>query len=180
MVDTKGLVLNFGSAQHLGNWPTTTPPVIVAIEAIPNVVPPSDQQAYWVVNEIGQVYPFGDAQHFGDLSLTPSQTDIVDIVVTADGLGYWLVDQQGKVYNFGNAPFLGDLTSSPPSPGPPAVGGRVELMDGSSRQELSSAQESRSPGELIFVVAMVGGAGATALAGCVWYSTRRRRLGRLD
>jgi hypothetical protein len=169
LVDSVGRVLNFGSSEHLGDWPTTTPPQIIAIEGIPD---PPGRQAYWLANEIGQVYTFGLAQHYGDLSANPPAAPIADIAVTEDGLGYWLVDQQGKVYAFGNAPFLGDLSSPP---GPPAVGGTVELLasDGVNAQfSTSEALSLRQDVALIF--AATGAVIIAAAIGGIWHVRRHR------
>ncbi len=57
---------------------------------------------YWMLDESGQVYPFGDAQDFGDATIAWGNR-AVDLEDTDDGLGYWVVDNQGNVFPMGSA-----------------------------------------------------------------------------
>ncbi|MCP3854335.1 MAG: hypothetical protein GY698_06310 [Actinomycetia bacterium] len=65
---------------------------------------------YWMLDESGQVYPFGDAQDFGNAAIAWGDR-AVDLEDTDDGLGYWVVDNQGNVFPKGSA----ESFSTPPT-----------------------------------------------------------------
>jgi autotransporter-associated beta strand protein len=70
---------------------------------------PTARSGYWMLGAGGKVYPFGNAQHYGDLSGTalPAGVTPVDIEPTHDYKGYWILTSDGAVWAFGNAPYLG-------------------------------------------------------------------------
>ena len=74
--------------------PPPTPP--------PPPPPPTPRSGYWMLDQSGRVYPFGDAGWFGDGGLRA-----VDIEPTPSGEGYWIVDQHTSIYARGDAPYLG-------------------------------------------------------------------------
>ena len=72
-----------------------------------------DGGGYWVVTNLGQVYPFGDAPSLGGISSsTKLNAPIVGMAATPDGDGYWLVGADGGVFSFGDAKFQGSLGST--------------------------------------------------------------------
>jgi len=64
---------------------------------------------YWMVTAEGEVIPFGDCQHFGDMKGTVLNGPVIRIVCTASADGYWLFAEDGGVFAFGDAPFLGSV-----------------------------------------------------------------------
>jgi len=76
--------------------------------AFVGIAPTTDGNGYWLVSADGQVFNFGDAPSFGQLS-APPVNPIVSIVPTADGHGYWLVASDGGMFAFGDATFTGSL-----------------------------------------------------------------------
>ncbi len=72
---------------------------------------------YWMIDEIGRLYPFGDAQRSGDPgeplgSLGPDANSatarVVKVVSSSDGSGYWVLDDSGTVHAYG-VPQLGSV-----------------------------------------------------------------------
>jgi hypothetical protein len=63
---------------------------------------------YWMVNSIGRVFAFGDAEHHGATDTVDSPLRIVAIEPSPTGNGYWLVSARGRVFAFGDAEFWGD------------------------------------------------------------------------
>ena len=68
--------------------------VAVALGATPT------GQGYWIIDDGGVIYDFGDAYASG--SGTPG-AKAVDIGVTSSGKGYWLLDEKGQIYAYGDA-----------------------------------------------------------------------------
>jgi hypothetical protein len=77
------------------------------------MVPTSSGAGYWMVGSDGSVYPFGDAQSFGDASKIAVQAWIVGMLPTPDDNGYWLAAADGGVFTFGDANFMGSSATSP-------------------------------------------------------------------
>jgi len=73
---------------------------IVGIAATP------DGGGYWLVDQDGQVTPFGDAAPGG--SLSAPQYPVVGIAANPNG-GYYVVDAGGCIYPFAGAPFFGSM-----------------------------------------------------------------------
>ncbi|MFV1989928.1 MAG: S8 family serine peptidase, partial [Acidimicrobiales bacterium] len=69
---------------------------------------------YWLIDERGIVYSFGDAGALGNATSTASA---VAIDSTDDGLGYWTLSASGQVEAFGSALDLGDVDISALAPG---------------------------------------------------------------
>ena len=63
---------------------------------------------YWMVEDSGRVWNFGQATHFGDAPAAPGQP-AVDLEPTPSRRGYWIVDDGGHVFGFGDAPYLGGV-----------------------------------------------------------------------
>ncbi|MCP3911364.1 MAG: alpha/beta fold hydrolase [Actinomycetia bacterium] len=80
--------------------------VAIDVELDPN------SSGFWVLDQLGRVYPTAGAPDFGDIAsltdLRPGE-NIVSMSVTPGGDGYWLFSTQGRVWAFGAAGLFGDL-----------------------------------------------------------------------
>ena len=92
------------------------------------VVPDATGNGYWVVTNIGAVYPFGDAVNYGQ----PGRRAADHLGRGhAERRGYWILDGGGQVFPFGNAARWaacrparpGASTRPRPSSTPPTAGG---------------------------------------------------------
>jgi hypothetical protein len=61
----------------------------------------SNSLGYWLVNNSGQVFPFGNAKYYGDAPAGAGT--IVAMAATPNDGGYWLLDAGGRVFGLGNA-----------------------------------------------------------------------------
>lgn len=68
---------------------------------------------YWLVDEKGHVFSFGDAKFVGPHQPLDLNRPIVAMAATPDGEGYWLFGADGGVFNFGSAPFHESLAGLP-------------------------------------------------------------------
>ncbi|HET9077046.1 MAG TPA: twin-arginine translocation signal domain-containing protein [Acidimicrobiales bacterium] len=87
--------------------PTQNPPVraVVSMAATPT------GQGYWLADNYGGVYPYGDAPALGNLNGTHLNQPIVGMASTSTGKGYWLVASDGGIFTFGDAGFDGSAGS---------------------------------------------------------------------
>ena len=74
-------------------------------------------RGYWVCDDAGNVYGFGDAADydstaFGQVPLAArsghSDNQSIAMCAHPDGKGYWVLDRQGHVYPYGSAAFYGE------------------------------------------------------------------------
>jgi hypothetical protein len=77
---------------------------------------------YWVAEDTGRVFAYGDANGYGDASHLNLGAFIVAMAATRDGHGYWLIAADGGVFAFGDAPYLGSLPGKGIVPNQPVVG----------------------------------------------------------
>jgi hypothetical protein len=75
---------------------------VVEIEGTPS------GNGYWVIDNGGHVYAYGDAPWLGGVSQLPAGERVTSISSTPSGQGYWIFTSAGRVLPFG-APFFGDL-----------------------------------------------------------------------
>jgi uncharacterized delta-60 repeat protein len=68
---------------------------------------------YWMLNDHGGVYTFGNAEYHGGVTTGGSRA-VVDIEPRPDAAGYWIVDEGGAVYGLDATPYGG---SPPLQPG---------------------------------------------------------------
>jgi hypothetical protein len=104
LVDTAGNLVYEGSASH-----ETPPPGQVPANSAVGLAATYDGGGYWIVDQAGTVYPYGDATTYSGASVGDND-DIVGIVPTPDSNGYWLFGAFGDVYPYGDAskyPFSG-------------------------------------------------------------------------
>ncbi|HUY30441.1 MAG TPA: hypothetical protein VMV02_05550 [Acidimicrobiales bacterium] len=92
--------------------PTTTLPVTPTPTPAPAppaqpVTPAVATGAYYLVENDGNVHPYGGAVFFGSKAAKHLPAPVVGAAPTADGGGYWLATARGGVYNFGDAHFYG-------------------------------------------------------------------------
>jgi hypothetical protein len=71
------------------------------------IVATRDGGGYWLVDQAGDVWAFGDATTYGSLAGLALNAPIVGMAATPDGHGYWLVAADGGVFSFGDATFQG-------------------------------------------------------------------------
>jgi hypothetical protein len=64
-------------------------------------------EGYYEVSTSGQVYTFGDASSYGDMSQTPLSAPVVSMTTVPGGFGYWLLGADGGIFSFGDAQFYG-------------------------------------------------------------------------
>jgi hypothetical protein len=86
-----GGVFNFGKARPHGPNFHGRYPIVGISESTPGDL------GYWLVDEIGHTFPFGNAPHLPGASLRAMTKPVVAIVSTPSGHGYWIVGR-------GNAP----------------------------------------------------------------------------
>jgi hypothetical protein len=71
------------------------------------------RSGYWMVDEAGSVFGFGDSAYYGGAEAL-TQNTVVDIEPTPSGSGYWILDDAGNVFPFGDAVWQGQPTSLAP------------------------------------------------------------------
>jgi len=96
---TAGTARTYGdlASEHIGG------PIV-------DVEPTRDGKGYWLVENDGTVFAFGDAHSYGSLRGTAGLRPvgaIVGMAATPDGRGYWEVSGDGSIFAFGGAEFLG-------------------------------------------------------------------------
>ncbi|MGE3328867.1 MAG: hypothetical protein AB7N61_26030 [Acidimicrobiia bacterium] len=67
----------------------------------------NDGTGAWIAFSNGLVQVRGTATFAGDMSTTPLNSSIREIVPTTSGKGYWLIGADGGIFTFGDAPFVG-------------------------------------------------------------------------
>ncbi len=66
-----------------------------------------DDQGYWLANQSGGVWNYGNAVYNGSLGDITLNQPVVGIASTPSGGGYWEDAADGGVFSFGDAPFYG-------------------------------------------------------------------------
>jgi hypothetical protein len=64
---------------------------------------------YYLVDNGGGLFPFGDARSFGSMAGTRLNAPIIALAPTPSGRGYWLLASDGGVFSFGDARFWGSM-----------------------------------------------------------------------
>lgn len=103
MVTTDGIAHPFGSAAWMGHAPT---PNAVDLEPTPT------GRGYWVVDQQGRVYAFGDATYLGGSPALSRDETVTSLSRAASGRGYWLFTTRGRVLPYGDAAFHGDMSNA--------------------------------------------------------------------
>jgi hypothetical protein len=99
------------TAQHGAPQPPTpgTPPAPSVPEARFSGIAAASSQGYWLVERIGGVFSYGNAQFHGSLGGHALAGPTVAIAATPSRSGYWLAATDGGVFSFGDAPFKGSM-----------------------------------------------------------------------
>ena len=92
-----------GSYRQLWTSPLKLPDVFSAMATT------HDSRGYWLAQQDGTVWAFGDATAYGSMTSTALNSPIVGMAPTPDGLGYWLVAADGGIFAFGDAHFYGSM-----------------------------------------------------------------------
>ena len=103
VLSNEGRVRAFGGAFDLGDTARLGVGAGVAIAAA------GDADSYWIVNEAGSVFSFGNAPYFGGLAEKGIRARAADIAGRPGGAGYWVLLSDGAVVPFGDATDLGGL-----------------------------------------------------------------------
>jgi hypothetical protein len=123
-VEPAGVISATSSATFTYTMPAQSVSVIVPAPAAPNGCPSTDGTkpssasgiaavsvggcpGYVAVDGQGQVWAFGSAHWYGDLSTVHLAAPIIAIQATPDGGGYWLLGADGGIFNYGDARFYG-------------------------------------------------------------------------
>ncbi|MDP9332823.1 MAG: VCBS repeat-containing protein [Actinomycetota bacterium] len=64
---------------------------------------------YYVLDNSGGVFPFGDARSLGSMAGFHLNAPIIALAPTPSGRGYWLLASDGGVFSFGDARFYGSM-----------------------------------------------------------------------
>ncbi len=72
------------------------------------IAPTPTGNGYWILDENGGVFGFGDAHFHGSAVQGSRSSRLVDIAATPEGEGYWLLTETGGVARFGDARHFGD------------------------------------------------------------------------
>jgi hypothetical protein len=99
-------------------------PVGIAIVSTPS------GNGYWVTEDTGRVFAYGDAKVYGDAASLRLAALIVGMAATRDGHGYWLVSADGGVFAFGDARYLGSLPGDGIVPNQPGIVGMATTRNG--------------------------------------------------
>lgn len=108
VAQSDGTVHGFGAPTGDATTTAASGP-IVGITGVPNGA------GYYLVSANGEVYAFGDALSYGNMSVSPGQT-VAAIATTPNGLGYYAVTRQGAIAAFGDAQLYGPATISSSAP----------------------------------------------------------------
>jgi len=107
MLGSDAKVFGFGAAQPMGDASAALPATAKAV----HIEPTPSAKGYWIVDDAGDVYAYGDAAAAG--GVTPAQLGIGEKVTslsaTPSGRGYWIFTTKGRVFTFGDAKSFGDL-----------------------------------------------------------------------
>ena len=64
---------------------------------------------YYLLDNGGDIFPFGDARSFGSMAGARLNAPIIALAPTPSGRGYWLLASDGGVFSFGDARFYGSM-----------------------------------------------------------------------
>jgi hypothetical protein len=110
MLSADGAVYPFGGAVHLGD----AKPHLGGRQAV-DLEPTADYGGYWIVDDIGRVFGFGNAKgNLGNVdagALRPGEK-VTSLSSTPTGGGYWIFTSQGRVFAKGDATHFGDMAGT--------------------------------------------------------------------
>lgn len=76
-------------------------------------------EGYWVVDDFGKVFAFGDARLYDKVGGGPQDASALAIRSTPSGDGYWVMLENGRVHAYGNANHFGDAALATQGDGAP-------------------------------------------------------------
>ena len=106
-------------------------------------------EGYWIVDQKGRVYAFGDAVKKGDMAGVTLNGPVRRLEPAPTGLGYWLLASDGGIFTFG-VPFFGSAGARPPnaaviSMASTATGGGYMMV--TARGEVIAFGDAKSQGD---------------------------------
>ncbi len=115
MFATDGGVFDFGDALFEGSLPgefITPPGPIASATTYPfGTTTSGDDAGYWLVDSLGDVYPFGNAPKNIGSGVGKVSDFVVTLATTPDGGGYWMFQINGLVASLGDAQPHGEITT---------------------------------------------------------------------
>jgi hypothetical protein len=110
-----GGVFDFGDALFEGSLPgefITPPGPIASATTYPfGTTSSGDDAGYWLVDSLGDVYPFGNAPKSIGSGVGKVSDFVTALATTPDGNGYWMFQINGLVANLGDAQNFGEITT---------------------------------------------------------------------
>ena len=110
MLAADGAVYPFGGAVNLGD----VKPHLAGRQAV-DLEPTADYGGYWIVDDTGRVFGFGNAKgNLGNVdagALRPGEK-VTSLSSTPTGGGYWIFTSQGRVFAKGDATHFGDMAGT--------------------------------------------------------------------
>jgi hypothetical protein len=110
MLGANGAVYPFGGAVDLGNATA----FLGGHQAV-DLEPTPDYGGYWIVDDIGRVFAFGDASTKpgnADATTLAAGEKVTSLSATPTGDGYWIFTSQGRVFAKGDATPYGDMSGT--------------------------------------------------------------------
>ncbi|MFP5363084.1 MAG: hypothetical protein ACLGI5_10185 [Thermoleophilia bacterium] len=86
-----------------------TPAVPIARFARFAGIAPATDRGYWLVERLGGVFTYGDAQFYGSWGGRPLNGPTIAVAATPSRRGYLLTAADGGVFAFGDAAFAGSM-----------------------------------------------------------------------
>ncbi len=110
-----GGVFDFGDALFEGSLPgefITPPGPIASATTYPfGTTSSGDDAGYWLVDSLGDVYPFGNAPKSIGSGVGHVTDFVTALATTPDGNGYWMFEINGLVAPLGDAQNFGEITT---------------------------------------------------------------------
>ncbi len=111
------------SASSRGYWVAAANGAVFALKGAPFHGSPSGRMhgaavaiaatrsgnGYYVLDNGGGIFPFGDARSLGSMAGKRLNSPIIALAPTPSGRGYWLMAGDGGVFSFGDARFYGSM-----------------------------------------------------------------------
>jgi hypothetical protein len=110
MLGADGAVYPFGGAVNLGDAKT-----LLGGHRAVDLEPTPGLGGYWIVDDAGHVFAFGDASSKpgnADTSVLAPGEKITSLSATPTGAGYWIFTDRGRVFARGDATSFGDMSGT--------------------------------------------------------------------
>ena len=103
-----------GTGVHFGDQPLLEPGERVVALA-------TSAAGYWLFTDRGNVFAYGDAQHYGDVGHLQLSGPVIAAVPTPTGLGYYMLGTDAGIFVFGDGVYRGSLPGLGIAPNEPVV-----------------------------------------------------------